>query len=103
MRVEHKIALYSYCDRIVLSIFGHHEECGSSADLDPSSLSDRIREGSFMLSNDLSHGIDDIPRFFWEAFLEKFLHTHFPDKAESLTVFSLCIRESYFLGELSNF
>ena len=90
-------------DRIILCISGNHKKSWSSSDLDPSSLTDRIGEGSFMLSEYFSRSINDVPDFFGESFFEKFLHTHFSDEAESLRVFSFCIGKSCLSRHCSNF
>lgn len=91
-------------------IFRYYKEGRSSTNFDSLSLPNGVAKGSFMLAENISFSVDDISRFFWEFSFEKFLHTNFPDEAESLAILAFCIREiclsSSFtnlrLGEMSN-
>jgi hypothetical protein len=55
-----------------------------------------------MFSDDDSTRIENLSWFFWYLSLEEFLHRHLSDKAESLRVFSFCVRESCYFGDLTD-
>jgi hypothetical protein len=56
-----------------------------------------------MFADDLTLTGYDFSWFFWDAFFEKFLHTHFPDEAETLAIFAFCIWQSGFFCDFSDF
>jgi len=81
-------------NRIVRDVLCDHEECGTSADLDASALSDRVAPGSLVLSDDFPARVEDVSGLFRQAFLEELLHTHLPDEAEPLAVLALGIGQT---------
>lgn len=89
-------------DGIACDILGDHEECGTSSDLDPLSLTDGIAEGSLVLSEHIPMSVENISRFFVETLLEEFFHAHLPYKAEPLTIPAIRIRKSRFFGDFTN-
>lgn len=84
-------------------IFCDDEKSWSASDFESSSLSYGIGECSLMLSDYFACSIDNISWFFFDFFLEEVLHRYFPDKAESLRVFSIGIWELCLFCYLTDF
>lgn len=101
-RVESEFRLSPDRDGVFYNVLSDHEECGTSPDLDPFPLTDRIAEGSLVLSEHFPLDVEYIPRLLVEAFFQKLLHAHFPDETKPLTVPSICVRESCLLGDLAH-
>ncbi|EKD29548.1 MAG: hypothetical protein ACD_78C00363G0004, partial [uncultured bacterium (gcode 4)] len=95
-RIEFEFWLGSDCEGIINDIFGDDEECGTATNLDTLALPDGITPCSFVLSEDVPLSIDDISRFLFETFLEKFLHRDLANETESLAVLPVSIRETRF-------
>ena len=83
-RIELEFILCSDGDSIFHRILCDDEECRSSAHLDPFSLTDCVREGSFMFSDHFSRSIENITLLFLDPTFEEFLHRDLSDEAEPL-------------------
>lgn len=56
-----------------------------------------------MGTNNFSGSVEDIAGSFFDLSLEEFLHTDFPDEAESLTIFAFGIREICLFRDFTHF
>jgi hypothetical protein len=82
-------------DSIGSRILGNDKKRWSSANLDTTTLPDRIGKCSLMLPEDLTCCREDISFLFFDTFSEKFAHRYLSDKTKSLRIFAFCIGESY--------
>lgn len=101
IKLKFFIGTYSNC--IFFRIFCYHEKSWATSDFYTFSLTDRVGECSFMFSDDFALSVEYISWIFRESTFEKFFHTDFSDKTESLAIFPFCIRESDFFCYDANF
>lgn len=101
--IELQRGLGTHSNGIFVGIFPDDKECRPSSDVDPFALPDSIEMGAFMGSQEIPINMENVSRFFWEAFLEKPLHADFPNETQPLTILSLRVWKSGIPGEFPYF
>lgn len=76
--------LWTDGDRIVRHVFFDDEECGTTSEFDPTSLTNRIEIRSSVLADLVSIDVEDVSLLGFDLALEELLHIDLPYEAETL-------------------